>query len=100
MATNIARGAVTRLASAVESPFGSWESPITSKAITAKSVKIGSLAICENELYWIESRPQESGRAVLCKYAPDDKGKNDRNAVDVSPPDVNIRTLVRLFCTK
>eukprot|EP00558_Chaetoceros_sp_UNC1202_P004882 CAMPEP_0197246174 /NCGR_PEP_ID=MMETSP1429-20130617/10709_1 /TAXON_ID=49237 /ORGANISM="Chaetoceros sp., Strain UNC1202" /LENGTH=698 /DNA_ID=CAMNT_0042706785 /DNA_START=89 /DNA_END=2185 /DNA_ORIENTATION=- len=96
--TNIARGAATRLAAvAIESPFGSWESPITSKAITAGSVNIGNLNICENDLYWTEGRPKESGRNVLCRYAPDADGKSDRDAVDVSPADTNIRTLVHEY---
>lgn len=89
----------TRLAAdaAVERPFGAWKSPITSKSITAGSVGIGNLNIVGDTLYWTEGRPQEEGRTVLCKYAPDSEDKNARNAVDVTPKESNIRTLVHEY---
>jgi len=37
---------------AVDRPYGAWESPITSKAITAGSVRLGGLHYSEGELYW------------------------------------------------
>jgi dipeptidyl aminopeptidase/acylaminoacyl peptidase len=86
----------------MDAPFGAWESPITSKAITAGSVGIGSLKIDEpssnqHHLLWIEGRPQEAGRYVLCRYDPDAPERNDRNAVDVTPKDSNVRTRVHEY---
>jgi len=63
-------------------PYGSWKSPISSAAITAGSIRLGGMH-SSNSLYWIEGRPQEAGRQVLCQ-----EGK------DVSPQDSNIRTRV------
>ena len=87
----------TTLAAAIDCPFGAWESPITSKAITAGSVGIGNLNVLAGSVYWTEGRPQEGGRTVLCRYAPDSPSKTARNAVDVSPKESNIRTLVHEY---
>ena len=104
----------------MEAPYGTWESPITSKAITAGSVKLGGgLFVVRNpktittathheedededvSLLWLEGRPQEGGRNVLCRYV---KGNDDDHhddppdhRVDVSPMGVNIRTRVHEY---
>lgn len=82
---------------ATELPFGAWESPITSKSITAGSVRLGGIYIIdkqdgETELYWLEGRPQEGGRNVLCRY-----NRHDKSTTDVSPADVNVRTRVHEY---
>eukprot|EP00565_Helicotheca_tamesis_P006083 CAMPEP_0185740178 /NCGR_PEP_ID=MMETSP1171-20130828/37214_1 /TAXON_ID=374046 /ORGANISM="Helicotheca tamensis, Strain CCMP826" /LENGTH=677 /DNA_ID=CAMNT_0028411967 /DNA_START=127 /DNA_END=2160 /DNA_ORIENTATION=+ len=86
---------------ATDAPYGSWKSPITSKAITAGSVGISSLFVepSSNDLLWLEGRPQEKGRIVLCKYDPDalEDKRSVRNAVDVSPEDSNVRTRVHEY---
>jgi dipeptidyl aminopeptidase/acylaminoacyl peptidase len=71
--------------------FGAWDSPITSKSITAGSVKIGGLSVCNEKLFWLEGRPQEGGRYVLCEY------KSDGDIVDVTPKDCNVRTRVHEY---
>lgn len=50
-------------------------------------------------MYWLEGRPQEGGRNVLCRYAPDDdsKNKNERDGVDVTPKESNVRTRVHEY---
>ncbi len=100
MKTKVLHGSKSSLAAtkaAAERPFGAWESPITSKSITAGSVGIGNLNLVGDSLYWTEGRPQEGGRTVLCKFAPDSEEKNARNAVDITPTDSNIRTLVHEY---
>jgi len=81
----------------IETPFGAWESPITSKAITAGSVGLGGVHYCNGDVYWLEARPQEGGRNVLCRYAPDDPRKSERNAIDVTPAGSNARTRVHEY---
>ncbi len=81
----------------IDKPYGEWESPITSKAITAGSVRLGNVNFCNGGLYWLEGRPQEAGRNVLCKYSPDNADKSQRNGLDVSPKDSNIRTRVHEY---
>jgi dipeptidyl aminopeptidase/acylaminoacyl peptidase len=82
---------------AVDKPFGAWESPITSKSITAGSVKIGGVNVCNDNLFWLEGRPQEAGRNVLCRYDTDSDQKSERNGVDVTPKDSNVRTKVHEY---
>eukprot|EP00566_Odontella_aurita_P008603 CAMPEP_0113561584 /NCGR_PEP_ID=MMETSP0015_2-20120614/20056_1 /TAXON_ID=2838 /ORGANISM="Odontella" /LENGTH=844 /DNA_ID=CAMNT_0000463393 /DNA_START=37 /DNA_END=2571 /DNA_ORIENTATION=+ /assembly_acc=CAM_ASM_000160 len=90
-------------------PYGAWKSPITSKAITAGSVALGSLRVvvasrdnAENSsssssLYWLEGRPREGGRYVLCRYSPDDPDRSERDAVDATPAGSNARTRVHEY---
>lgn len=99
MVHNPIRSATTSVGvdAVVDKPFGTWESPITSSSITAGSVGISNLKLVEDELFWTEGRPQEAGRTVLCRYAPNSEEKNERNAVDVTPKQSNIRTLVHEY---
>src|SRR5215472_2168721 len=61
-------------------PFGSWASPITSDMIVASSIGLGEILIDGADVYWLESRPQEGGRSVVVRRAP------DGTTVDVTPP--------------
>ena len=97
-ARNYIATATTSRLSMIDKPFGAWESPVTSKAITAGSVSLGGLCYSNGNLYWQEGRPQEGGRNVLCKYSPDDlPNKSERNGVDVSPKESNVRTRVHEY---
>jgi len=68
------------------SPFGSWQSPVTSDLIVAGTIGLGSIALDGEDVYWIESRPSESGRNVIVKRSP------DRSVTDVTPQPFNART--------
>jgi len=86
--------------SVVDKPYGSWSSPITSKSITAGSVKLGNIHYNPhtNNLYWVEGRPQEAGRNVLCKFDPLDDNASERNGVDImSSKESNVRTRVHEY---
>jgi hypothetical protein len=89
-----------------DSPFGSWESPISSRSITVGSVGIGNLHLSSNEkhnsgdtVYWTEGRSTEGGRNVLCRYDPTSNSikKSERNAIDVTPKTSNIRSRVHEY---
>lgn len=94
----------TDASTAKDSPFGAWESPISSQSITAGSVRIGNLHVSPNgnggdALYWLEGRPQEAGRNVLCRYDPasSSETKSERDAVDVTPKTTNVRSRVHEY---
>ena len=61
-------------------PFGSWKSIITSDFVVKETVGLSEIRLDNGDIYWIEMRPEESGRNVLVKYNP--KGLN--MAVDLS----------------
>jgi dipeptidyl aminopeptidase/acylaminoacyl peptidase len=89
--------AISTPAETTDKGYGGWSSPITSKAITAGSVGIASLKLFGSQLYWLESRPQEAGRYVVCRYDPNHADKNERDAVEVTPKDSNVRTRVHEY---
>lgn len=53
-------------------PYGSWKSPITSELMVAKTIGLSSLKLDNNNLYWLESRPDEGGRNIIVQL--DHKG--------------------------
>lgn len=75
----------------MKAPFGSWKSPITSDLIIADTVGISSPTWHQDELLWIESRPQEAGRNVLVKQEADGTER------DINPAPFNIRTRVHEY---
>ncbi|MEE9582962.1 MAG: prolyl oligopeptidase family serine peptidase [Acidimicrobiia bacterium] len=73
-------------------PFGSWESPITAQAVTKAGLKFGDvLRVDGGDVYWVESRPSESGRSVIVRHSP--AGDID----DIGPDDFNARTRVHEY---
>ncbi len=75
----------------MQSPYGSWKSPITSDLIVAATIGLSSPAIYRDALYWVESRPQEAGRNVLVER---DTAGQER---DINAAPYNIRTRVHEY---
>ena len=48
-------------------PYGSWKSPITSDMVVQDSVRLGSIALCNDDIYWVEERPLDGGRNVIVR---------------------------------
>jgi dipeptidyl aminopeptidase/acylaminoacyl peptidase len=72
-------------------PYGSWKSPIDADLVASGGVGLQQLRIDGEEIYWTESRPQEGGRKVVVRRAPD--GTLD----DITPPPFNARTRVHEY---
>jgi hypothetical protein len=66
--------------------YGSWKSPITSDLIVAKSIGLSEVRLDGNDIYWLESRPEEGGRSVVV-----------RDGADVTPPPFDVRTRVHEY---
>ncbi len=49
------------------SPYGSWRSPLSTEQAVAASVRLSETRIDRSGIYWIEGRPEESGRCVLVR---------------------------------
>src|SRR5262245_46542127 len=71
--------------------YGSWRSPITSDLIVTGAIGLGQIAIDSDDIYWVETRPQEKGRYVVVKLAP------GARPVDVTPIPFNARTRVHEY---
>jgi dipeptidyl aminopeptidase/acylaminoacyl peptidase len=76
---------------ATVSPYGSWRSPITSDLVATDSVRLMDVLLDGDEVFWIESRPQEQGRHVVVKSA--EAGPPE----DVTPSPFNARTKVHEY---
>ena len=90
----------TGAAIVVDEPYGAWESPITSRAITAGSVRLGPVYYADGDVYWLEGRPLEGGRNVLCRLLATGGGGavgEASAAVDSTPPGSNVRTRVHEY---
>lgn len=77
-------------------PYGSWPSTITARSLVAGATGIGELVTSTNpesgvpELWWAESRPEESGRTAIMRLS-------DGETVEISPPEANVRTAVHEY---
>jgi len=94
--------------SKTDRPFGAWESPISSRSITAGSIRIGGLHIVpasksdnknDDSVYWSEGRPLEAGRNVLCRWKGEskDKSESEEVCVEVTPKEINVRSRVHEY---
>lgn len=72
-------------------PYGSWSSPITADLIVAGTIGLGQIALDGDDVYWVETRPQEKGRYVIVRRPADGAIE------DVTPLPFNARTLVHEY---
>ncbi len=72
--------------------YGSWKSPVTSELVSSGAIRFdGQIEIDDNEVYWIEMRPTESGRCVIVSWSDDGRAR------DVTPEPYNVRTRVHEY---
>ena len=72
-------------------PYGSWKSPISADLISTEGRRIIEAVVDEEDIYWIEMRPAESGRYVIVRRTP------DGHTTDVTPAPFNARTRVHEY---
>ena len=71
-------------------PFGTWPSPITPALVAAQGLRLSGVTPDGDDVYWLEGRPQESGRVALVRW-------RGGEAVDVTPPGFSVRTRVHEY---
>ena len=72
-------------------PFGAWTSPISAEALTQGALRFMEIAADGDDVFWIESRPEESGRYAAMRRSAD-------GAVnEVTPAEHSARTLVHEY---
>ena len=72
-------------------PYGTWRSPITPDLIVGDTVDLEQIALDGDDVYWVESRPNEAGRDVLVRRAA------DGTTADISPAPFNVRSRVHEY---
>ena len=72
-------------------PHGSWKSPITSDLIASSSVRLGDICIDGDDIYWVESRPDQNGRNTIKKHAL------DGTQIEMIPSPFSVRTRVHEY---
>ena len=78
----------------VQSPYGSWSSPITSDLVVADAIRLDQIALDRRTIFWTESHPRKGGRYFI--YRSDREGAVD----SVTPDDANafnVRTRVHEY---
>jgi dipeptidyl aminopeptidase/acylaminoacyl peptidase len=73
-------------------PCGSWKSPITSELIVAESIGLSEPRFDGEDVYWLESRPQEGGRNVVVRSTG-----GGLHLEDLNPQPYNARTRVHEY---
>tara|TARA_B100000586_G_scaffold198510_1_gene146867 strand:+ start:17450 stop:19399 length:1950 start_codon:yes stop_codon:yes gene_type:complete len=77
--------------SKMKSHYGSWESTITPEKIIEGGLRFSEIRSNGSELYFLEGRPEESGRYVIVKQSSDGK------ISDVIPKEFNSRNAVHEY---
>ncbi len=72
-------------------PYGSWESPVTTEMLTAGALRFDELDVDGDDLYWVESRPDEQGRYAAMRYSANGE------LSEVTTSDYSARTLVHEY---
>ena len=75
----------------VAASYGTWKSPITAQTVAAAALRLGSVALDGDDIYWIEGRPDDDGRNVIVKRSADGR------IADVTPAGTNVRTRVHEY---
>ncbi|MGH3090437.1 MAG: S9 family peptidase [Rubrobacteraceae bacterium] len=71
--------------------YGSWKSPVSASDVARGGVGLGEIQVDGENIFWIERRPEEGGRSVIVRRAPD--GQTE----DVIPTPFNARTRVHEY---
>lgn len=73
------------------SPFGSWPSPITAERVAQRRATPIELRTAGDTLWWLETRPRERGRGVVCRARPGEPPS------DVTSAEHDVRTRVHEY---
>ncbi|GAB5413035.1 MAG: S9 family peptidase [Congregibacter sp.] len=72
-------------------PYGSWPSPITAESLEEGARGIWSVSRDGEYLYWLESRPDEGGRATVMRW------RESEAPEELLPEPWNVRTRVQEY---
>ncbi len=70
--------------------YGSWPSPISAASLVAGAVGIAEVVPDADDVWWVESRPDEGGRSALMRWRVG-------VTTEVTPSEANVRTLAHEY---
>jgi dipeptidyl aminopeptidase/acylaminoacyl peptidase len=86
---------------ATTAPYGAWASPISAELVAAGGVSLDEVRVAGDHVYWIEGRPLEGGRQVVCRARPGTEAGGPAAATakaeDLVPEGFNARTRVHEY---
>ncbi len=72
-------------------PYGTWPSPISAERVARGGVRLSEPWVEGDSVHWLESRPAEGGRGVVCRAEP------WSSPVDVTPAGFDVRDSVHEY---
>lgn len=72
-------------------PYGTWVSPVTTELMTTAVIGLGGVWVDGVDLLWLEARPFENGRTVLCRR------RADGSIEDMTPPPFHVGSRVHEY---
>ncbi|HEV3398896.1 MAG TPA: S9 family peptidase, partial [Actinomycetes bacterium] len=79
---------------ATTAPYGAWRSPISAELVAAGGVSLDEVRVDGSAVSWVEGRPLEGGRQVVCRADPTSAAGA---AQDLTPEGFNARTRVHEY---
>ena len=76
---------------ALIAPYGSWASSISAEIAAAAAISFSAVELDGADLYWLENRPAEAGRATLMR------SNSAGEASEVTPASYSIRSTVHEY---
>jgi dipeptidyl aminopeptidase/acylaminoacyl peptidase len=77
---------------ATVAPYGSWSSPLDAASVASSGRRLAAPTIAaDGAIWWAEGRPDEGGRVVLMRQAPDGESET------VTPDGMYVRTRVHEY---
>ena len=80
----------------MSTPYGEWPSPIAPEDVAEGGRGFGSVHVADGYAYWLERRPSEGGRGVVCR-APLGGSDDTPDHDEITPDGFDVRTLVHQY---
>ena len=80
----------------MSTPYGEWPSPIEPADVAAGGRGFAGVRIADGNAYWLERRPSEGGRGVLCRAPLGGTGELPTHE-EITPEGFDVRTLVHQY---
>ena len=78
----------------MSTPYGEWPSPVAPEDVAADVRGFAFVTTDGDHVYWLERRPSEGGRGVVCRVPLEDP---DVGPTEVTPEELDVRTLVHQY---